>query len=79
MTYVYRNNTIERFMPTGYSYSGYQDVSIVPEDANMFVWWYHAPMHFDIDMQVSEIASYKQMLEMVIRRLNGRPIVLVTM
>lgn len=79
MTYVYRNNTIERFMPSGYSYSGYQDVLIVPEDANMFVWWYHAPMHFDIDTQVSEIASYKQMLEMVIRRLNGRPIVLVTM
>ena len=79
MTYVYRNNTIERFLPSGYSYSGYQDVSVVPEEASMCVWWYQSPMHFNIVALVSEIASYKQMLEMVIKRLNGRPIVLVTM
>ena len=45
----------------------------------MCVWWYQSPMHFNIVALVSEIASYKQMLEMVIKRLNDRPIVLVTM
>lgn len=79
MTYVYRNNTIERFMPAGCGFSGYQEVADVPAEAEQFVWWYQVPLHYGAEAVVAEIASYKQMLGMVLGRIEGRSILLVTM
>ena len=66
-------------MPTGCSYCGYQEVADVPAEADQFVWWYQVPLHYDAETIVAEIASYKQMLGMVIRHIEGRSILLTTM
>jgi len=79
MVYVYRNNTVERFFPSDWRYSGYSDVSEVPDSAEQFVWWYHAPMSGDSGAVAKEIESYKLMFSMVIERIGNRQIILLTM
>ena len=34
--FVFRNNTVERFFPKEYSFSGYQDISIIPTDVDVY-------------------------------------------
>ena len=46
MTFVFRNNTIERFLRGDYQYSGYNDFSVVPE-ADAYLWWYQVPLKFN--------------------------------
>lgn len=43
MMYIFRNNTIEQFFGSDCQFSGYGDVSIVPE-ADSYVWCYQVPL-----------------------------------
>lgn len=64
MIFVFRNNTIEQFLGTGYQFSGYDDVSSVPE-ADAYLWWYQVPLRFNYHQQVEEVRSYVQKLQFV--------------
>jgi len=78
MTYVFRNNTIERFMPADYQFSGYADVSQVPEAAQ-YVWWYQLPLHMNGAAVVAEVESYLAALKMVLAQIDSKPLLLFTM
>jgi len=64
MTFVFRNNTIEQFLGAGYQFSGYDDVSLVPE-ADAYLWWYQIPLRFCNAELVEEIRSFAVRLQLV--------------
>lgn len=68
--FVFRNNTVERFFPKGYSFSGYDDISLVPADADGYVWFYQAPLKYDLGMFADEVESYLQKLKIVLGQID---------
>ena len=77
MTYVFRNNTIEQFLGTGYQFSGYDDIT-VPQ-ADEYLWWYQVPMHFDSQRLADEVRMYAQKLLFVLQQLGDKPIFVFTL
>ena len=68
--FVYRNNTIERFFPKEYEFSGYDDISNIPVDADGYIWFYQVPIKFEQNLLVDEINGYAQKLEYVLSQVN---------
>lgn len=68
--FVFRNNTIERFFPKEYRFSGYDDISFIPEDEDGYVWFYQAPVGFDGTALAEEIAADLQKFMMVLETVN---------
>ena len=60
--FVFRNNTIERFFPKDYTFSGYDDISFVPTDVDGYVWFYQLPVKYGQEILCSEIRGYAQKL-----------------
>lgn len=78
--FVFRNNTIERFFPNDYSYSGYDDVSYIPEDTEGYVWFYQVPIKFDNGLLAEEISACFQKFRFVLEKINpNKTIVVFTM
>lgn len=77
MTFVFRNNTIEQFFELGYQFSGYDDVSYIPE-ADAYVFWFQVPLRFNYQQQVEEVRSYCQKLQFVASRVE-RPFFIFTL
>lgn len=70
MKYVFRNNTIERFFSKEYAFSGYDDISVVPDDAESYVWWYQVPVKYDQNVLAEEINGYAQKLGFVLSQID---------
>lgn len=68
--FVFRNNTIERFFPKEYEFSGYDDISNIPVDADGYIWFYQVPIKFEQNLLVDEINGYAQKLEYVLSQVN---------
>jgi len=68
--FVFRNNTIERFFGKEYSFSGYDDISVIPSDAEGYVWWYQVPIKFDQQVLADEIRGYAQKLNFVLSQIE---------
>lgn len=78
--FIFRNNTIEPFFPKGYAFSGYDDISVIPEDADGFVWFYQVPVHASVGAICDEIAAIPQKLEFVLERIpEGKSLIALTM
>lgn len=78
--FVFRNNTIERFFGKEYTFSGYDDIYNVPDDADEFVWWYQVPIKFDENLLVEEIRSYAEKFGLVLSQIGeGRRVIALTM
>lgn len=78
--FVFRNNTVERFFDKGYAFSGYDDISNVPQDADGYVWWYQVPVKFDQNVLAEEICGYAQKMDFVLSQINeGKTFVALTM
>lgn len=78
--FVFRNNTIERFFPADYSFSGYDDVSLVPDEAEGYVWFYQLPVKYDAQQLCDEVQGYAQKLEWVLSRAGQvKPFLILTM
>lgn len=78
--FVFRNNTIERFFSKEYTFSGYDDISDVPNDADEFVWWYQVPIKFEQNILAEEIRSYAQKFGFVLNQIGeSKRIVALTM
>lgn len=78
MTYVFRNNTIERFLPGDYIFSGYDDFSAVPE-ADAYLWWYQVPIKYNRDQLVAEVESYAQRLLWAAEQVENKPLLVLTL
>jgi len=68
--FVFRNNTIERFFPQDYEFSGYDDVSFIPKDADGYIWFYQAPIKFDNGLLAEEVNAYLQKFRFVMDRVD---------
>ena len=78
--FVFRNNTIERFFPKRYLFSGYDDISDVPSDVDGYIWFYQLPVKYDQELLCSEIRGYAQKLSFVLAQVNGtKPFIVLTM
>lgn len=78
MNYVFRNNTIERFLPGDYIFSGYDDFSAVP-DADSYLWWYQVPIKYNRDQLVTEVESYAQRLVWAVDQIGDKPLLVLTL
>ena len=72
MKYVFRNNTIERFFGKEYSFLGYDDISVIPEDAESYVWWYQVPFKHDQSILAAEIRGYIQKICYVLSQVDSK-------
>lgn len=68
--FVFRNHTVERFFPKGYTFSGYDDLSFIPEDADGYVWFYQVPIKNDRELLSEEVKSYSGKVEYVLGRID---------
>lgn len=69
--FVFRNNTVERFFPKDYVFSGYDDISFIPADADGYVWFYQAPIGCDRKAQLEEIKGCQQKFEFVFAQIGA--------
>ena len=72
MKYVFRNNTVERFFSKDYAFSGYDDISVVPQDSDNYVWWYQVPIKFEQSVLAEEIRGYAQKLGFVLSQIDEK-------
>ena len=68
--YIFRNNTIERFFSKDYAFSGYDDISNIPQDADGYVWWYQVPVKFGQRVLAEEIRGYAQKFGFVLSQID---------
>lgn len=72
MKFVFRNNTVERFFSKDYAFSGYDDISVVPQDSDSYVWWYQVPIKFEQSVLAEEIRGYAQKLGFVLSQIDEK-------
>lgn len=78
--FVFRNNTVERFFPKGYTFSGYDDISSVPTDADGYVWFYQAPVASDSFAASEQVRAYSDKLDYVMQCVDpSKTVVALTM
>lgn len=78
--FVFRNNTVERFFPKDYVFSGYDDISSIPADVEGYVWFYQVPIKYEQDVLEAEIDGYTQKLGYVLSQIDvAKQIVVITM
>lgn len=69
--FVFRNYTIENLFPEGTLFSGYGDVSVLPEHETELVWFYQVPINFDSGSQVEEVQALKDKLDLVVANIKS--------
>lgn len=79
--YIFRNNTVEPFFSgVDYSFSGYDDISYIPEDADVLVWFYQVPIKFDRKAVASEIDAISEKLQFVMKaNVRNKPFIIFTL
>jgi len=70
--FVFRNNTIERFFPKEYSFSGYDDISYIPTNAEGYVWFYQVPIKYDQAVLANEVRSYAQKFSFMLAQTDSK-------
>lgn len=69
--FVFRNQTVEPFLgDKDIAYSGYGDISFVPQDASKYIWFYQIPINTNEEQLASEIGEYFNMLQLVVSLIN---------
>lgn len=68
--FVFRNHTVERFFPKGYTFSGYDDISFIPQDAEGYVWFYQVPVKNDRKLLAEEVDSYSGKVEYLLGQID---------
>ncbi len=80
-TFVFRNQTIEPFLGyDGMVYSGYDDISTVPQDVERYIWFYQVPVNADNCQLADEVESYIDKLDLVLSSAAaGRPFIIFSL
>lgn len=75
--FVFRNYTIENLFSEDTSFSGYGDISEIPE-SDSYAWFYNVPLCFDEDLKLKEIEGIEEKLQLVCSRIpDTRPFYIV--
>ena len=78
--FIFRNYTIELFFPKDYTFSGYDDISVIPADVNGYVWFYQAPIGYNREASVEEIQGYQQKFNFVLSQIDSsKTVIALTM
>lgn len=76
--FVFRNQTVEPFLgDNDVAYSGYGDISFVPQDASKYIWFYQIPVNTNDEQLASEIGEYFNMLQLVVGQIDENKDILV--
>jgi len=68
--FIFRNNTIENlFGSKDIEYSGYDDISYIPVEAEAYIWFYQVPFKFEQEKLAAEIETYNEKLRLVLSQL----------
>ena len=80
-TFVFRNQTVEPFFGyDGMAYSGYGDISVVPADADRYIWFYQVPVNADSGRLAEELDSYRDRLDLVLLSVDsGKQFIVFTL
>ena len=71
--FVFRNNTVEFFFDAkDCAFSGYEDISVVPEDAESYIWFYQSPYGLVNEKSVAMVRSYIQSFDLVYSRVPSQ-------
>ena len=70
--FIFRNNTIERFFSKDYAFSGYDDISNIPQDVDGYVWWYQVPVKFEQSVLAEEIRGFAQKFGFVLSQIDEK-------
>ncbi|MGM9868302.1 MAG: HAD-IIIC family phosphatase [Sodaliphilus sp.] len=77
---MFRNHTVEALFDTSLTaYSGYDDVSVVPEEHAGYIWFFQVPVKFNAEVLAQEIDSFCDKLRYVSARIANKPFVIFTM
>lgn len=78
--FVFRNNTVERFFSKNCTFSGYDDISNVPQEVDGYVWFYQMPVKYDVEQLCAEVRGYAQKLNFVLVQVDkAKPFIALTM
>lgn len=76
--FVFRNNTVEFFFDAKEcAFSGYEDISLVPEDAERYIWFYQVPYGIITEKSAAIVKSYIQSFDLVYSRVPKQKEILV--
>lgn len=79
-TFVFRNQTVEPFFGYhGMTYSGYDDISVVPQDVDRYIWFYQVPVNSDSVQLAQEIESFNAKLDLVLDAAGDRPFIIFSL
>lgn len=79
-SFIFRNNTIELLFGNDVAYSGYEDISYLPEDAKEFIWFYQVPFKYDRQALAQEVNAYWGKFEFVCNNIpSAKNIIAFTM
>ena len=71
--FIFRNQTVEPFFcEEDIGYSGYDDISTIPSDAERFIWFYQVPFNSNSQQLSNEVATYFDKLKLVLAQTGGR-------
>lgn len=80
-SFVFRNQTVEPFWgDDGVVYSGYDDISIVPQDVDRYIWFYQVPVNADAHQLSQEVGSFIDKLNLVLSQVaDDKPFVIFSL
>jgi len=69
--FIFRNSTVESlFSKFEANYSGYNDISYIPDNVDGYFWAYFSPIKANINLYVCEIESYTQQLQLALSQIK---------
>lgn len=79
--FIFRNNTVEPFFAgTDYVFSGYDDISSVPDEAEGYIWCYQLPVKYDCGVLTDEVRSFIEKLRFTTGRIAPtKPLLVFTL
>lgn len=64
--FIFRNHTIENlFGDSECSFSGYDDISLISDNADSYIWFYQLPVKYNEEILSKEVDSYVDKLKLV--------------
>ena len=76
--FIFRNNTIEFFFnPKECQFSGYDDISLVPLEAEKYIWFYNVPYGIINTQSVNIVKSFSQKFDLVYSQISENKEIIV--
>lgn len=79
--FVFRNNTVEVFFPgKDYTFSGYDDISLIPDNVDCYIWFYQMPLRPGDHVLAAEIDAFADELRFTASKIpDNRTFLVFTM